>query len=316
MDELVFPLGIDIKELAATEGKIVFQPLERGHGTTLGNALRRILLSSIPGAAVVRVNLAGVYHEYDTIEGIKESVLEIILNVKGLSLRLHDNELKRLTIEKLGPCEVKASDIDLPLGVEIANPELHIAKLNDRGRLEMELEVESGFGYRSAEMNRLEEAPLAVIPIDSDFSPVRQVNFVVEGTRVGGSSGYEQLILDITTDGGIKPEEALSEAGSILRRYSDLFGGFGEHPFGIAKKGAEEETDAFSISLEEMEIDRRACNLLKEAEITTLGKLISRPREELLDIHGFGAKSLARVEDRLKELGYVLGDEGKENDEA
>jgi len=316
MDELVFPQGIDVKELAATQGRIVIQPLERGHATTLGNALRRILLSSIPGAAVVRVNLAGVYHEYDTIEGIKESVLEIILNLKGLSLRLHDDELKRLTIEKRGPCEVKASDIDLPLGVEIANPELHIATLNERGRLEMELEVESGFGYRSAEMNRLEEAPLAVIPIDSDFSPVRQVNFVVEGTRVGGSTGYEQLILDMTTDGGIRPEEALSEAASILCRYFDLFSGFAEHPFGIAKGAAEEEVDVLSASLEDLEMDRRACNLLKEAEITTLGKLISRPREELLDIHGFGTKSLSKVEDRLRELGYALGDEGKVRDEA
>ena len=316
MGELVFPERIEVKELAATQGRITIQPLERGHGTTLGNALRRILLSSIPGAAVVRVNLASVYHEYDTIEGIKESVLEIILNLKGVSLRLHDDELKRLTIEKQGPCEVKAADIDLPLGVEIANPELHIATLNEQGKLEMELEVESGFGYRSAEMNRLEEASLAVIPIDSDFSPVRQVSFAIEETRVGGSTGYEQLNLDITTDGGIKPEEALSEAASILRRYLDLFSDFGEHPFGIAKGGAEDEIDTLSASLEELEIDRRSCNLLKEAEITTLSMLISRPREELLDIHGFGAKSLAKVEDRLRELGYALEDEVNARDEA
>jgi DNA-directed RNA polymerase subunit alpha len=312
MDELVFPQEIKVEELSEERGKIVLEPLERGFATTLGNSLRRVLLSSIPGAAVVRVNFAGKYHEYDTIEGVREDVLEIILNLKDLALRLHGEDLKRLTIEKSGPCEVTAADISLPPGVEVINPDLHIATLNEKGTLEVEMEVEPGYGYRPAEMNRLEDSPLSVIPIDADFSPVRQVNFIVEETRVGGKSGYERLILELTTNGGIKPEEALSETARILRRHLELFQGFAEHPFGLAvEEGRKEEESLLSVSLADLNIDQRACNLLQEAEITTLGDLISRPREELLDIHGFGAKTLSKVEDRLRELGYALKGEGE-----
>lgn len=307
MDELVFPQGIKTEELTPTYGKIVIEPLERGFAATLGNSLRRVLLASIPGAAVVRVNFAGKHHEYDTIEGIKEDVLEIILNIKDLALRLHGDELKRLTLERRGPCELTATDISLPSGIEVINPDLHIATLNKKGFLEVEMEVEAGFGYRPAEENKLADSPLAVIPIDSDFSPVRQVNFVVEGTRVRGKTGYERLILDLTTNGGIKPEEALSESVRILQRHLDLFSDFAQHPFGLAvEEGEEGEESALAVSLSELQIDQRACNLLLEAEITTLGELLARPREELLDIHGFGAKTLSKVEDRLRELGYEL----------
>lgn len=313
MDELIFPQEIKTEELTPIYGKIVIEPLEHGFATTLGNSLRRVLLSSIPGAAVVRVNFAGKYHEYDTIEGVKEDVLETILNLKDLSLRLAGDDLKRLTIEKSGPCEVKAADILLPSGVEVINPDLHIATLNEKGSLEVEIEVETGFGYRPAEMNKLENSPLALIPIDSDFSPVRQVNFVVEETRVGGKTGYDRLILELSTNGGIKPEEALSEAARILQRHLDLFQDFAKHPFGVAAAPEEEEEgeSAFAVPLSQLKIDQRACNLLREAEITTLGELLARPREELLDIHGFGMKTLNKVEDRLKELGYALKGEGE-----
>jgi len=307
MDGLVFPKGIKTEELTPTYGKIVIEPLERGFAATLGNSLRRVLLASIPGAAVVRVNFAGKHHEYDTIEGIKEDVLEIILNIKDLALRLHGDELKRLTLERRGSCEVTAADISLPSGVEVINPDLHISTLNKKGFLEVEMEVEAGFGYRPAEENKLEDSPLAVIPIDSDFSPVRQVNFVVEGTRVRGKTGYERLILELTTDGGVKPEEALSESVRILQQHLDLFSDFAQHPFGLTvKEGEEEEESALAVSLSELQIDQRACNLLLEAEITSLGDLLARPREELLDIHGFGAKTLSKVEDRLRELGHEL----------
>ncbi len=317
MDELVFPREIRVEELTATYGKIVIEPLERGFATTLGNGLRRVLLSSIPGAAVVRVNFSGKYHEYDTIEGVKEDVLEIILNLKSLALRLHGDEQKRLTIEASGPREVRAEDISLPPGVEVINPDLHIATLNEKGSLEVEMEVETGYGYRPAEMNKLENSPLAVIPIDSDFSPVRQANLVVEETRVGGKTGYERLILELVTDGGIKPEEALSEAARILQRHLDLFRGFAEHPFGLAaEEGKGEEESTLAIPLSELNIDQRACNLLQEAEIITLGDLLARPREELLDIHGFGVKTLSKVEDRLRELGYSLKGEGEVRNEA
>lgn len=312
MNELVFPTAIKVEDLSETQGKIVIEPLERGFATTLGSALRRVLLSAIPGAAVVRVNFAGKYHEYDTIEGVKEDVLEIILSLKDLALRLHGDDLKRLTIEKRGPCEVKAADISLPPGVETINPDLHIATLNKKGSLEVELEVEAGYGYRAAEMNKLENSPLAVVPIDSDFSPVRQVNFVVEETRVGGKTGYERLILELTTNGGIKPEEALSESARILQRHLDLFHDFAAHPFGLAaEEGEEEEESLLAVPLSELKIDQRACNLLQEAEIMTLGELLARPREELLDIHGFGMKTLTKVENRLRELDYELKGEGE-----
>jgi DNA-directed RNA polymerase subunit alpha len=307
MAELVFPHGIKTEELTATVGKIVIEPLERGFATTLGNCLRRVLLAAIPGAAVVRVKFAGKDHEYDTIEGVKEDVLEIILNLKGLALRLAGDDLKRLSVERRGPCEVKASDLSLPSGVEVINPDLHIATLNQKGSLEAEIEVEAGFGYRPAEMNKLENQPLSVIPVDSDFSPVKKVDFTVEETRVSGKTGYERLILEVTTNGGIQPEEALSEAARILRYHFELFSGFAEHPFGVAiEEEKDEEESVLTTALTELEIDQRACNLLMEADITTLGELLKRPREELLDIHGFGIKTLSKVEDRLKELGYSL----------
>jgi len=307
MDELIFPQEIRVAELTETDGKIVIEPLERGFGTTLGNSLRRTLLSAIPGAAVVRVRFAGKYHEYDTIEGVKEDVLEIILNIKGIALRLSDDELTRITLEKKGAGAVTAGDIEVPPGVEIINPEHHIATLNENGVLDIEMEVETGFGYAPAAMNRPEDSPLSVIPIDSDFSPVRRVNFSIEDTRVGGKTGYERLILEIQTDGGIRPAEALSEASRLLQRHLDLFKDFAEHPFGLSPvevEGPEEEE--LSIALLDMDIDQRACNLLHEADIITLNDLLSHPREELLDIHGFGAKTLSKVEDRLAELGYAL----------
>jgi len=317
MDELVFPKEIKVEELTETTGKIVIEPLEQGFGTTLGNAVRRTLLAAIPGAAVVRVRFAGKYHEYDTIEGIKEDILEIILNLKGLSLRVHEEGVKRLTLEKKGRGKVTAADIDVPPGVEVVNPDLHIATLNEKGVLDMEMEVETGFSYLPAELNRPEDAPLSVIPVDADFSPVKRVNFVVEETRVGGKSGYERLVMEVTTNGGIRPEEALSEAGRLLMRHLELFRGFAEHPFGMtteeAEGGGERE---LSVPLVDLEIDQRACNLLQEAEITTLGQLLARPREELLDIHGFGAKTLSKVEDRLLELGYSLKSEGEVHDAA
>lgn len=307
MDELIFPSQIKVEALTETDGRLVIEPLESGFAITLGNSIRRTLLSAIPGAAVVRVRFASKYHEYDTIEGVKEDILEIILNLKGLALRLHDDEPKRLTIEKKGAGTIKASDLKIPPGVEIVNPDHEIATLNAKGVLDIELEVETGFGYVPAELNRLEDSPLSVIPIDADFSPVRRVNFVVEDTRVGGKTGYERLVVDLTTDGGIRPEEAMSEASRLLQRHLDLFKDFAEHPFGVAmEEGEGIVEEELSIPLLDLDIDQRACNLLHEAEITTLSELLAHPREELLDIHGFGGKTLKKVEDRLAELGHAL----------
>lgn len=312
MDELVFPKEIKVVELTETSGKVILEPLEPGFGTTLGSAIRRTLLSAIPGAAITRVRFSGKYHEYDTIEGVKEDILEIILNLKGVALRVREEGKRRLTLEKKGPGEVKAGDIEVPPGVEVVNPDLHIATLNAKGVLDLEMEVETGFSYLAAEMNRSEDAPLSQIPIDADFSPVRRVNFAVEETRVGGKTGYERLVLELATNGCIRPEEALSEASRLLQRHFDLFLGFAEHPFGVAiAESASGDQEELAIPLAELDIDQRACNLLQEADIRTLGELLGRPREELLDIHGFGAKTLSKVEDRLSELGYTLRSEGE-----
>jgi len=317
MDELVFPQGIKVEELTETSGKISVEPLERGFGTTLGNSLRRVLLSAIPGAAVVRVRFAGKYHEYDTIDGVREDVLEIILNFKSLALRMTGDEMQRLTLVVKGPAIVTAADIVTPPGVEIINPDLHIATLNKDGELDVEVEVETGFGYVASAMNSLEDSPLSVIPIDADFSPVRRVDFHTEETRVGGKTGYERLILELATNGGIKPEEALSEASRILKRHVDLFNDFAEHPYGISvDEAVEVEAEELSIPLIDLNIDQRACNLLQEADIVTLNDLVTHPREELLDIHGFGGKTLSKVEDRLEELGYSLRSEGDIRHEA
>ena len=312
MDELVFPKEIKVVELTETSGRVILEPLEPGFGTTLGNAIRRTLLSAIPGAAITRVRFAGKYHEYDTIEGIKEDILEIILNLKGVALRVREEGKKRLTLEKKGPGEVKAGDIDVPPGVEIINPDHPIATLNAKGVLDIEMEVETGFSYLPAELNRSEDAPLSQIPIDADFSPVRRVNFTVEETRVGGKTGYERLVLELATNGSIRPEEALSEASRLLQRHFELFRSFAEHPFGVAiAESVTGDQEELGILLAELDIDQRACNLLQEADIRTLGELLMRPREELLDIHGFGAKTLSKVEDRLAELGHTLRSEGE-----
>lgn len=312
MDELVFPKEIKVVELTETSGKVILEPLESGFGTTLGNAIRRTLLSAIPGAAITRVRFAGKYHEYDTMEGVKEDILEIILNLKGVALRVREEGKRRLTLEKKGPCEVKAGDIEVPPGVEIINPDHPIATLNAKGVLDLEMEVETGFSYLSAELNRSEDAPLSQIPIDADFSPVRRVNFSVEETRVGGKTGYERLVLELATNGSIRPEEALSEASRLLQRHFELFLGFAEHPFGVAiAESVGGDQEELAIPLIDLDIDQRACNLLQEADIRTLGELLARPREELLDIHGFGAKTLSKVEDRLVELGYTLRSEGE-----
>lgn len=312
MDEVVFPKEIKAVELTETTGKVILEPLEPGFGTTLGNALRRTLLSAIPGAAITRVRFAGKYHEYDTIEGIKEDVLEIILNLKGVSLRVREEGKRRLTLERKGPGVVTAGDIEVPPGIEVTNPEHHIATLNAKGVLDIEMEVETGFSYLPAELNRSEDAPLSQIPIDADFSPVRRVNFTVEETRVGGKTGYEKLVLEIATNGSIRPEEALSEASRLVTRHLELFQHFAEHPYGVAMaEAATGQDEELGILLAELDIDQRACNLLQEADIRTLGELLARPREELLDIHGFGAKTLSKVEDRLTELGYTLRSEGE-----
>jgi DNA-directed RNA polymerase subunit alpha len=314
MAEFVYPERVEWQEHTDRYGRLVLEPLERGYATTLGNSLRRVLLSSIPGAAIVRVNFAGKYHEYDTIEGVREDLLNIILNLRGIVFRVQDEELHRLYLSVTGPAEVYARDIETPAGVEIVNPDQYIATLNEDGKLEAEMELEVGRGFRPAEENKREDAPISLIPIDSDFSPIEKVNFLVEETRVGGRSGYERLILEVWTNGALTPQEAVAQAVDILQQHLGLISGVqaGEAPSGEEAQVPEELLQP----LDELGFEARACNLLREEGIVTLGDLVAHSREELLDIHGFGEKTLARLEERLAELGYRLRSEKEAQGEA
>ena len=305
MQSLVYPETLSWQEHSDRYGRLVVEPLERGYATTLGNSLRRVLLSSIPGAAIVRVNFAGKYHEYDTIEGVREDLLTIILNLRGVVFRTQDEELHRLYLNVSGPTEVRARDIQTPAGVEIVNPDHYIATLNEEGKLEAEMELEVGRGFRPAEENKREDAPLSLIPIDSDFSPIEKVNFQVEETRVGGRSGYERLVLEVWTNGAITPQAAVSQAVEILERHLAFVAGAApEEP-----EAEEEIPEELLQPLAELGFEARACNLLREEGIVTLGDLLARSREELLDIHGFGDKTLKRLEEQLAQLGYTLKSE-------
>ena len=296
------------QELGDTEGRLVIEPLERGYGTTLGNALRRVLLSSIPGAAVTRVRFSGKYHEYDTIPGVTETVLEIILNLKELAIRLtHGDGFHRTFLTAEEPGQVTAADLELPSGVEVINPDHHIATLDEGAELELELEIESGYGYRAAERNKREDMPLGVIAIDADFSPIKRVNYRVEETRVGERTDFDRLVLEIETHGGIQPSEALHEAAQILINHFRLFSDFtASHPF--ASTETESDAEDLDETLEDLGFDTRACNLLRSRGILTLRDLLSQTRDELLDINNFGEKSLVKVEEKLHELGYEIND--------
>ena len=305
MPSFVYPETLTWQEHDDRYGRLVVEPLERGYATTLGYSLRRVLLSSIPGAAIVRVNFAGKYHEYDTIEGVREDLLTIILNLRGVVFRTQDEELHWLYLDVTGPAEVRARDIQTPAGVEIVNPDHYIATLNEDGKLEAEMELEVGRRFRPAEENKREDAPLSLIPIDSDFSPVEKVNFQIEETRVGGRPGYERLVLEVWTNGAISPQAAVTQAVEILQRHLGFVAGAApEEP-----EEAEEVPEELLQPLTELGFEARACNLLREEGIVTLGDLLARSREELLDIHGFGEQTLKRLEEQLAQLGYKLRSE-------
>ncbi|MBS3812752.1 DNA-directed RNA polymerase subunit alpha [Candidatus Bipolaricaulota bacterium] len=316
MLEYIEPEDVHFEELDHTHGKLVISPLERGMGTTLGNSLRRVLMSSIPGAAVTRVRFSGKYHEYDTIEGVREDVIEIIMNIKGLALRMTREETLKMYLEASGEGEVKAKDLQVESGIELVNPEHEIAHLADGGSLDVEMDVEAGMGYKSADENKIEDAPLAIIPIDSDFSPVKQVNFTVDNVRAGGRDDCDRLTLDLETDGGIRPEEAVGRASRILARRYELFSKLPELPFGdlgTLQEVEEEVPEEFDERLEDLGFNQRACNLLQEKGVEVLEDLLDQAADDLLDIHGFGDKTLQKVESKLNELGYSLVDKEESN---
>jgi len=297
--------------LTPTYGKFIAEPFERGYGMTVGNSLRRVLISSIEGTAVTSVKIGGIQHEFSAINGIEEDVPQIILNIKKLILRSHFKKPKSmfLKIKKKGP--VTAKDLDVDETVEIMSPELHIATLAKKMALEMELEVSRGRGYVSSEKNKKDGQPIGVIPIDSVFTPVKRVNFKVENTRVGQVTDYDRLILEIWTNGSIEPKEALLYASNILQRHLDIFVGFGELPEEITEKEESGEEKVFAEKLNmpitELELSVRSSNCLREAKIKTISELVKKSEMEMLKYRNFGKKSLSEINEILSRMGMHLG---------
>ena len=290
-------------------GKFVVEPLERGYGTTLGNALRRILLSSLPGAAVTSVKIDGVLHEFSTIPGVKEDVTEIILNLKKLAIRLNGDNTKRVIINAVGPKEVTAADIIGDSDIEIFNPDLHIATLEENATLVMEVNLARGRGYVPAEMNKTESTPISVIPVDSIYTPVRKVNFTVENTRVGQVTDYDRLVLEIWTDGSITPEEGVSIGAKIMQEHLNLFIQLTDTT-GTMEIMVEKEEDqkekALEMTIEELELSVRSFNCLKRAGINTVEELTQKSEEDMMKVRNLGKKSLDEVKAKLEELGLGL----------
>lgn len=290
-------------------GKFVVEPLERGYGTTLGNALRRILLSSLPGAAVTSVKIDGVLHEFSTIPGVKEDVTEIILNLKKLAIRLNGDNTKRVIINAVGPKEVTAADIIGDSDIEIFNPDLHIATLEENATLVVEVNLARGRGYVPAEMNKTESTPISVIPVDSIYTPVRKVNFTVENTRVGQVTDYDRLVLEIWTDGSITPEEGVSIGAKIMQEHLNLFIQLTDTT-GTMEIMVEKEEDqkekALEMTIEELELSVRSFNCLKRAAINTVEELTQKSEEDMMKVRNLGKKSLDEVKAKLEELGLGL----------
>jgi DNA-directed RNA polymerase subunit alpha len=303
---------VKVVETTDDYGKFEIEPLEPGFGTTLGNSLRRVLLSSLPGAAVTSVSIDGVAHEFSSIPHVREDVTEILLNLKGLNLISHADEPVRLVLEVKGPKDVTAADIRCPSDVEIVNPELYICAIDDRSTtLRAEMVVERGRGYVPADRNKKEDQPIGVIPIDAIFSPVVKANFLVEKTRVGQETDWDKLILEVWTDKTIKPEDAVSQAAQIFTRHLDLFSRFGESILATPETAAAGGPAAglADVPVEELELSVRALNCLKANDITKIGQLLSKREDELLSLRNFGRKSLDEIKEKLVERGFVPADE-------
>jgi DNA-directed RNA polymerase subunit alpha len=300
----VEPLG----ESEENRQRFVISPLEPGFGHTLGNSLRRTLLSSIPGAAVTQLRFDDSLHEFATIPGVKEDVTDVILNLKDLVLRIYTDEPVTLRLDARGPADVTAGDIQEQADVEILNPDLHVASLNGRGRLALDITVEKGRGYVSAERNK-RSTTIGVIPIDSIFSPVRRVAFTVEPTRVEQATNYDRLTLDVETDGSISPQEALASAGDTLRSLVALVADMSEAPQGLELGDVGSATSGspdLDLPIEELDLSERPRNCLKRAQVNTIGELVERTEDDLLAITNFGQKSLDEVTQKLDERGLSL----------
>ncbi|MBI5575636.1 MAG: DNA-directed RNA polymerase subunit alpha [Deltaproteobacteria bacterium] len=310
--QLIKPRRIEIQSDSATSdyGKFVAEPLERGYGTTLGNSIRRILLSSLQGAAITSVRIEGVQHEFSTIVGVVEDVTDIVLNLKEIRLRMHSPEPRNLYVEAKGPRRVKGSDIQPDPMIEILNKDHHIAELSENATLKMEMTVRMGKGYVPAERNLEEGAPIGTIPIDAIFSPIRKVNFTVSNARVGQQTDYDRLTLEVWTDGSILPADAVAYAAKILKDQSTVFINFDEEAE-LPDEPAHLEGGAVNENLykpvEELELSVRAYNCLKNADIKYIGELVQRSEQEMLKTKNFGKKSLNEIKEVLHGMGLSLG---------
>jgi DNA-directed RNA polymerase subunit alpha len=298
---------IEETQVSETRSRFVVEPLEPGFGYTLGNTLRRTLLSRIPGAAITTVRIEGVQHEFSTVEGVVEDVVDIILNLKQVVLRIEVPEPQVLYLSAKGKGEVTAGDIKVPAGVEVVNGDLHLATLSSSGRLEIEMTAERGVGYRSADGN-LRGDTIGVIPIDSMFSPTRRVAYSVESTQVGQMTNFDKLVLDVETDGSVTPNEAVSSAGKTLGELMGLFAAVGEGEGLVLGDKAAVETSSpdLELPIEALDLSERPRNCLRRAQIQTVGELVTRTEADLLNITNFGQKSLEEVVAKLDELGLSL----------
>ncbi len=294
-----------------TYGKFVIEPLERGYGATLGNCLRRVLLSSLPGVAVTSVKIDGILHEFSTIEGVKEDVTEIILNIKSLIAKINGDGPKVVYIEAEGPGEVTAGSIKCDSEVEILDPDMHIATLGEGGKLSMEITLDKGRGYVSAEMNKQLMAPvIGVIPVDSIYTPVVKVNYTVEDTRVGQITDFNKLTLEVWTNGTISAKEAVSLAAKILMEHLDLFVDLSGDMYAgssiMVKKEDNKKDGLLEMTIEELDLSVRSFNCLKRAGINTVGDLINKSEEDMMKVRNLGRKSLEEVVNKLASLGFAL----------
>lgn len=296
-----------------TYARFIAEPFEVGYGRTIGNSLRRVLLSSLEGAAITSVRIKGAEHEFCSLPGVVEDVTDIILNLKKVLLKTYVRDVQKLTVKVKGPGEVTAKDIETAGACEVLNPEHHIATLSGDGELQMELEVRSGRGFCPAELNKKPDQEIGRVPIDAVFSPVRRVNFTTEYTRVGQRTDYDRLILEVWTDGRVRPDDALTMASAILRHHLDVFVNYDEEvvEFEEKEKEIDEERMALqkklNMSVNEIELSVRAANCLNNANITTVGQLAAKTEAEMLKYRNFGKKSLNEIKQKLQELGLSLG---------
>lgn len=306
---------IEIAEISEDNryGKFICEPLERGYGTTFGNSLRRMLLSSLEGAAITSIRIDGVLHEFSTIPGVRDDVTNIVLNLKELCLKMTGNEPRIIRIDVEGEKEVTAADIICDADIEILNPDLHIATINEDGKLKIEMTVERGRGYVPADKNKKPDDTIGVIPIDSIFSPVKRVNYTVQDTRVGNVTDYDRLILEVWTDGSLRPEEAVSKAAGILVMHLKLFQNMDGLPEEEEEEEAtfpeEEEDDSSKVldmTIEDLDLSVRSFNCLKRANINTVADLAEKTEDDMMKVRNLGRKSLEEVKKKLEELGLTL----------